>query len=71
MKNLKYLEKMPTLQNKTIDNYTDDWFEDLAYVFINVESCDELEEIWDDSWPMCPLCGAMPNENGLIKHNKQ
>lgn len=49
----------------------EDWIEDLAFVFTNIHSCEELEHIWNDWWNQCPLCGAEVKKDGTIVHIKQ
>lgn len=60
--------------NQTIppsrDHLDEEFWEDVAFVFYNIHDCKELDEIWDPSWKICPVCGADANKNP-IKHRKQ
>ena len=63
--------KQTAEQKKREQLLDENWIDDVAFVFTNIHNCEELEEIWNDWWPQCPLCGAEVKENGIVEHRKQ
>ena len=63
---------MQTAQQKKREQILDlDWIEDIAFVFANIHSCEELEGCWNNRWLNCPCCGAEVKPDGTIIHRMQ
>lgn len=63
--------KQTAEQKKREQILDEDWISDIAFVFNNIHSCEELTEIWDEKWMQCPHCGASVSETGIVIHVKQ
>lgn len=35
-------------------------------IFFN--TCDEATDQWDEKWYTCPVCGCVPNADGVYVH---
>jgi hypothetical protein len=38
---------------------------------MHITSCEHAHERWKKHWSFCPVCGAMPDNDGLIKHKEK
>lgn len=36
--------------------------------FLHVTDCNLALDEWKFSWSMCPVCGATPDKDGIIRH---